>query len=217
MVMATSLCHRSCLSGTAEAGQSRQDCIGRSLLHLGGPQHRTLGTLCNSSQAFPVHYFFPSCSRSQPSLAQTSLACPAATLCLQNCLARLGLDEGISQGLVEAEEGKVSLVLSLSKALAFESLLQARDQPAMALLRLWLNRLCMMAFLTLCVFSLLSVCLLCGDICNTLAQQALQLIPVFGDMKCWECSARAREVSCHTKVPQKHMHPSGDRARLGQI
>ena len=154
--MATFLCCSSCLSRTPEAGQSRQDCIGRSLPHLGGHQHRTLGTLCNSSQAFPVHYFFPSCSRSQPSLAQPP-SCMSSWHSLLANLARPGLDEGISQGLVEAEKGKVSLVLSLSKALAFESLLQARDQPAIALLRLRLNRLCKMALLTLCVWSLLSV------------------------------------------------------------
>lgn len=142
--MANFLCHKSCLSRTPEAGQSRQDCIGRSLLHLGGHQHRTLGMLCNSSQAFPVHCFFPSCSRLRPSLAQPA-SCVSSWHCLQNCLARLGPDEGISQGLVEAEEGRVSL----SKALALGSLLQTRDQPAMALLRLQLNRVCNMALLTL--------------------------------------------------------------------
>lgn len=163
------------------------------------------------------------CSLLFPVLFQVAgIPCPAAflhvqlALCLQNCLARFGLDEGISQGLVEAEEGKISLVLSLSKALVFDSLLQARGQPAVALLRLWLNGLCKMALLILSLQSAERP-VLCGDTHNTLAQQALQSIPVFGSMKCWECPARAWEVSSHTKVPQKHMHPTEDRARLRQI
>lgn len=102
-----------------------------------------------------ITFSLPVPGRSHP-FPSLLLACPAGTLCLQNCLARLGLDEGITQGLVETEAGKVSLVLSLSKALVFELLLQARDQPAVALLRLQLNRLCKMALLTLCVCSLLT-------------------------------------------------------------
>lgn len=74
----TFLCRKSRLSRAPEAGQSGQGCIGRSLLRLGGRcglrwtgrQHLPLGTLCNSSQAFPVHYFSPSRSRSRPSLSQ---------------------------------------------------------------------------------------------------------------------------------------------------
>lgn len=60
---------------------------------------RDLGTLCSSSQAFPVHCFFPSRSRVQSSLAQSS-SCPAL---LAKLLAGLGLGEHISQSLEEAK------------------------------------------------------------------------------------------------------------------
>lgn len=74
------LCRGCCLSRTPEAGQSGQDCIGRSLPHPGGHQHRAQGTLCNSSQAFPAHCFFPSCAGVQPPLPSCLLACLAGTL-----------------------------------------------------------------------------------------------------------------------------------------
>lgn len=68
--------------------------------------------------------------RLQPSLARVPSCRSSWHLLLPELPGRLGLGEGVSQGLVEAEEGRVSLVLRLSDALAFGSLLKARDQPA---------------------------------------------------------------------------------------
>lgn len=105
---------------------------------------------------------------------------------------------------MEAEEGKVSP----RKALALQSFPQARDQPAVALLRLRLDGLCETALLPLCPQPAECPVSSLGDTRNTLAQQALRLMPVFGGMKCWERPAGAREVSSQAKVAQKRTHPS---------
>lgn len=70
-MMTATLCHMSCLRHAPQTDQSRQGCVGATWVT------QDLGTLCSSSQAFPVHCCFHSHS-GIPSLAQPSSCVPCS-------------------------------------------------------------------------------------------------------------------------------------------